>query len=529
MALELPMSTKRSAVCKLSFASFLTFGCNTVIGLSDLTASNESAPSTVQTECTTNQECIDRLSAESDGTMTPAACIGKVPHCVALLSEDCPTITGDYTDDHTIILGSLFSTTGAQAATNLARQQSAALAIEQINDQGGVPANGSSRSSKLVLVSCDESANLERAAGHLVSELEVPAIIGPNTSADTLKLSSDFTIPAKTLVMTPTGVASSIAALDDDNLTFQMVPTDVQRAGLMISQLTELEQQIRSETGQDKVKLGIVYRDDALGIGTRTALNDLSLNGKPLADSVNFQNNVQVSPYDPKATDQSDLVGAYVEFAPDIIVLAGTAEAITQVMVPLEAAWTAERRPLYVGIDSIKVPELLTAVTDNDDLRSRVRGTGITPSPDSKPAFDAFKIDYGTYYQGASTSISGMGPSYDAVFAVSLGIAATRDKPVSGPNIAEGLARLAGGDMEISVGSTKVLSAFRELDAERNLSVIGTFTRLEWNEFGAVVDATLEMWCIGTTGGKPAYQSSGLTFGIKEGIAFGAYTECSVD
>src|SRR5690606_674865 len=125
----------------------------------------------------------------------------------------------------------------------------------------------------------------------------------------------EFTVDAKTLVMTPTGVASSIAALDDDNLTFQMVPTDVQRAGLMISQLNALEQQIRTETGRDRIKLGIVYRDDALGIGTRTALNDLTFNDRPLADSVNFQNNVQISPYDPAKPDQAELVASYVEFA----------------------------------------------------------------------------------------------------------------------------------------------------------------------------------------------------------------------
>src|SRR5690606_39847526 len=103
-------------------------------------------------------------------------------------------------------------------------------------------------------------------------------------------------------------------------------------AGLMISQLNALEQQIRTETGRDRIKLGIVYRDDALGIGTRTALNALTFNDRPLADSVNFQNNVQISPYDPAKPDQAELVASYVEFAPDIIVLAGTAEATSHVV-----------------------------------------------------------------------------------------------------------------------------------------------------------------------------------------------------
>lgn len=527
------MFTTRPAVSKVSLLSLLGFGCNSVIGLNELEVSTEAIGNSPLGECMTHVECTERLTSESGSTTpVPGACVGDSTEarCVPILSEDCTTITGDYTDDNMILLGSMFSTTGAQAATNLARQQSAALAVEQINELGGVPSNGSNRPRKLVLVSCDESVDLDRAASHLVEDLRVPAIVGPNTSADTLKISSDYTIPGGTVVMTPTGVASSIAALDDDNLTFQMVPTDVQRAGLMMSQLNELEARVRAETGKDKVKLGIVYRDDALGVGTRTALNELQFNGKPLADSVNFQNNVQVSPYDPKVTDQSALVNAYVEFAPDIIVLAGTAEAVTLFLNPLEAAWTASsHRPLYVGIDSIKVPELLEAAAASDDLRQRVRGTGITPSPESKPAFDAFKIDYGTRFPGSSTTISGMGPSYDAVFSIAFGMAANREKAVTGPNIVEGFTRLAGGDMEISVGATKVLQAFRELDAGRNLSAIGTFTRLEWNEMGAVVGATLEMWCIGSSGGKAVYQSSGLTYGIKEEQTFGTYTECAAN
>ena len=43
------------------------------------------------------------------------------------------------------------------------------------------------------------------------------------------------------------------------------------------------------------------------------------------------------------------------------IVLAGTAEAVSKVMVPLEAQWTGDVRPHYVLIDSTKVPELITA------------------------------------------------------------------------------------------------------------------------------------------------------------------------
>jgi len=490
-------------------------------------------------DCTTNQECTDRASvgvtgAAGAGSSTVAAvCVKSAgpAHCEKLLSDDCGLITGDYTNDRAIIVGSLFSTKGTTAATNLPRQQSAELAIEQINAAGGVPSGSTSANPRpLVMVSCDESTNLVRAATHLVNDLHVPAIVGPNTSQDTLDVSTKVTVPGGTVVMSPTGVASSIAALTDNDLTWLMVPSDVQRAPLMISQINTLESTLKEQRNVSTIKLGVVFRNDALGIGTRTSLSDLVLNGKPLSDSLNLGNNVQIDPYNGADTNETAIVTKYVTFAPDIIVLAGTAEAITKVMVPLEAAWTAPNRPNYVLIDSTKVPELLTAVTNNDDLRSRVRGTGITPGPAGKntpgDTFNGFVIDYGVRFPGSTATISGMGPSHDAAYAIGLALAATTDRPVSGKSVAAGLRRLAGGTTVLEATGTNVLAAFQKLAAGEQVTEVGTFTMLDWDQNGAVKGGTLEMWCIGGPTTKPVYGSSGLTFDLKTQTQSGTYVQC---
>jgi ABC-type branched-subunit amino acid transport system substrate-binding protein len=494
-------------------------------------------------DCTTNQECTDRLSeeavGEAGGTGNPvvaAACIKTpIPHCVKLLSEDCDGITGDYTNNRAIFVGSLFSTKGPTAATNLPRQQSAALGIEQINMAGGVPAGDTSANGRpLVMVSCDESTNLLRAATHLVSDLHVPAIVGPNTSQDTLDVSTQVTVPGGTVVMSPTGVASSIASLTDNDLTWLMVPSDVQRAPLMISQIGELEKQLKAERAKSTVNLGIVFRNDALGIGTRTALDDLKLNGQSLANN----EHVKIDPYSGTAADQQPLVSKYLTFLPDIVVLAGTAEAITKVMVPLEAQWPKDAsdvdlspRPYYVLIDSTKVPELLTAVTSNGhDLQRRVRGTGITPGPsgtDTAATYAGFQVDFGVRYNGASATISGMGPAHDAAYAIGLALAATRTQEVSGASVAQGLRRLAGGATKLKANGPNVLPAFQKLAAGEKITAIGTFGILDWDANGAVQGGTLEMWCIGGTTGKPAYASSSLLFDIKSQTMSGSYVPCT--
>jgi hypothetical protein len=319
--------------------------------------------------------------------------------------------------------------------------------------------------------------------------------------------------------------------LVDDELTWQMVPTDVQRSPLMISQITAIETDIRATRSPPPqyVKLGIIFRDDALGSGTRTALSAMMLNGKPISDtSVNYGKNVFIDGYDFSKPDQAAIVQKYADFAPDIVVLAGTAEAISQVMKPLEAAWHTDKpAPQYVLIDSVKVPDLITLVTNNDALRRRVRGTGIKPGPDTASIYSTFQLDYQVAFPGMSATTSGMGPSYDAAYSLAYALAATHDQPVSGAQIAKGLRFLAGGTTQYEVGSAKVTQAFQKLAAGEKIKAMGTFLPLEWDSVGAVVGGTLEMWCIGVPAGTPAYQNSGLNFDVKTQTSTGQYTQCA--
>jgi ABC-type branched-subunit amino acid transport system substrate-binding protein len=469
-------------------------------------------------ECRTHDECTAIVG-------DAAACVKPEGRCVRLKSDQCPIVTGDLSSPDAVVLGSMFSLTGPQAATNLPRQQSAILAIEAINNFGGVPGMGAVKR-PLVLVSCDEVADLDAAATHLVRELEVPAIIGPNVSQDVITVSNKYSVAGGTLLISPTAVASSIADLSDNDLTWIMVPSDEQRASLMIQQINEIESQLVAQEPERRVKLSVVHRSDALGTGTRVALNSLRLNGLTLAENVSPNvGDVKIEPYSPEGVGLDALVARQVEFAPDIIVMAGLAEAITQVMGPLEQQWKGQARPQYVLIDSLKVPELLTATSANDDLRKRVRGTGIVPTARSSSVYDAFRIDYQTRFPGSPSTISGMGPSHDAAYAVAYAMAATRDEPVSGASIAMGLTKLTGG-VEIDIASTKILAAFQQLSAGKPIEAIGTFAPLHWDSRGAPVGGRVEVWCIASGTPTAVYQSSELTLDLKTNKLDGTYTPC---
>jgi ABC-type branched-subunit amino acid transport system substrate-binding protein len=503
-------------------------GCNTITGIDDFTLRSDSKPAAVG--CKTNRDCSAALPADSGASYPANFCLQSAQRCVSLTSTDCNTVTGPATADDAVLLGSLFSTSGAQASANQARQQSAMLAVEEINTAGGLPLSGPA-GRPLVLVSCNESSDLLRAGRHLVNDLKISAIVGPNTSQDVLDLATGLTIEAGSVVISPTAVAGSIADLSDDDLTWQMAPTDIQRGPLMIHEINTLEQDLRAARGTD-LKLGIVFRNDALGVGTRASLESLTWAGKPLSDPSNLGQQVLIDAYDPARSDQNDLVQNLLGFGPDVLVLVGTGEAISGILSPLEVAWdngpqASAPRPQYVLTDSSKVAELLGAVSARPELRDRVRGTGVTASAASAGVDESFQIDYQLRYpDDDSASSSGLGTSYDATYALAYALVASRHDAISGAAIARGLRQLTGGDA-VPLRPTSILSAFSKLGQDQPIGAIGTLAPLAWDDRGAVAAGTIEIWCVEIANGTPGYTSSGLSAEIPAQMFIGENRGCS--
>ncbi|MDB4883505.1 MAG: Branched-chain amino acid transporter, amino acid-binding protein, partial [Gemmatimonadetes bacterium] len=436
------------------------------------------APDTFVPDCTTNDECTLRATAEgpidagvddadaalppADGgdagdaaadagqPTIPAVCVKSTGKCARLLSTDCTAITGDYHNNDAVVLGSLLFFKGSQATSGIARTQSSQLAIEEINAAGGLPAAiGSSARRPIVLVSCDGATNLLRAGDHLINELHVPGMVGPTTSQDTLDISLKMSIAAGTVIISPNAVASSIGDLPDQDLTWLLVPSDQQRGPLMISQINQIESELKIARSKSTLKLSIIYRNDALGVGSYSALSSLQFNGKPLSDAINAgspSGNVRLDAYTPTAPNQQPIVTRHAAFQPDIVVLLG-AETVLKVLQPLETQWFQDAgpdRPLYLVIDASKNADMIAVTTNNQPLRQRIRGTGVVSEAASLPVFSRFAGAYASRY-GSFPNISNMGPSYDATYALAYAIAAVKDLPLTGANIAKGLRKLGSG------------------------------------------------------------------------------------
>lgn len=555
-----------------SFFPFLAlplFGCGLVFGLGDFRidddlkseagafeAGGEAGP---PPECTTNVECTDRATAagplpgdagdagpigvDKDG-IAPAICVKPAGKCARLLSEDCRGLIGDYKNDDAIVLATLFTLSGATAATNVPREQSALLAAEEINSSLGgsgiPPAKGSVRQRPLVVVSCDESKNLERVGKHLVEELQVAGVVGPNTSQDTLDITTKILAKptANTVIISPTAVAAGIAGLPDNNLTWRNIPSDIPRGKLMISQLNAMEASLKAGTmpGQTaprtgSLKLAIVYRDDAQGQSNFGVIaGDMQWNGAGLSAAANTAF-VTISKYAPAsaATEGATIVADLEAKRPDVVAVFGQAESVTSFLLPYEKALQtagATTRPYYMLIDSNRTKELIDATTAagvNPDLRTRLRGVGVTSGPAAVPILNSFNAAFSSRY-GANPRVSNMGQSYDGMYALALALAATTDERPSGKAIAKGLTKLATG-ADVTIGQANVRAAFQKLAAGETVRATGTFSEFKWDQNGDLAGGLVEMWCV--SGGTPNFfGSSGLTMDVATLAPSGTYTQC---
>src|ERR1700729_544986 len=76
--------------------------------------------------CAQNSDC-------SSGN-APTICRKDTLTCVALLSQDCATVYGNYQDDDAIVLGSILSLKGTNASSGTAELQSAELALDDFTN-----------------------------------------------------------------------------------------------------------------------------------------------------------------------------------------------------------------------------------------------------------------------------------------------------------------------------------------------------------------------------------------------------------
>jgi ABC-type branched-subunit amino acid transport system substrate-binding protein len=441
-----------------------------------------------------------------------AACVQGA--CVPLRSSDCTRTYGDLAAD-AIIVG---------AITSGADERAIVLAAEEV-----APATR-----PLVVVACDAGTDVLRATKHLTDDLRVPAIIGPSTADDVVTATQQAGARAGTLIMTASS-ASPISNLADENLTWRNVPSDVQRAKLVIQQLNELETLLKTIRGTTTVKLGVVHASDAEGVSARDSIaGKLILNGRFISDAANASN-VSIDAYDDVAGASAIAARYAAGFVPDFVFLSSAAE-IESFLVPLEQALTAARvvqRPYYVCGEGVKTAGLLAALSAPGmpaDLKRRIRGVGPKPEISSAPILADFVRAFTTRW-GAPLGVAGSvavaraAAAYDATYAIAYAMVVGTGS-VSGAAVARGLRALGVGEA-MTVGAKSAMQVASALRTSRSVALRGTYAPMEWDLSGDVRAGALEVWCIGGTSASTAtFGSSGLTMDVANQVIGGSFVQC---
>ncbi|MET0388846.1 MAG: hypothetical protein ABW321_22935 [Polyangiales bacterium] len=499
----------------------LVAACDSVLGLGEYAAVGPTPDAGGEpAACESTSEC--------QATRGHGLCLHG--SCVLFASPDCQVLTGPTTDPDALVVGTLFSTRGVLSDENRARQHSAQLAVEEINEAGGITAPGDAPARPLVLVGCDASVDHLRATSHL-QDLGAVAIVGPDSSQMMLEVATKRTIASGTLLVSPVAIAGSLADLADDDLAWLMAPVPEQRAPLLRAQLGDLSQQLMASRERE-LRLGVVFREDTFGRAALSTLLDFPLGGSSFAERVANGEGARVEAYTGETEESpARLVDEYLSFAPDGLLLIGFSELVNGFLRPLESRWPGDQpRPVYMLTDGLRSQQLLNLAGAQKDLQARLYGSTVVPTPESLALHESFAASFRAHFPDVQVDVHGIASSYDAVYAIAYAIASLPTDAVSGKRIAQALhQRFTHADDAIAVSASRdgLAAAMRALASGQRVAALGTMGPLHWDDRGVRLGGTIEAFCVGEQQGTAAFQSAGVRLDVATQRLEGTFRNCT--
>jgi branched-chain amino acid transport system substrate-binding protein len=480
--------------------------------------------------CETNTQCNE----QSGGGRF--ICRAADRTCVSLVSRDCNTVVGSFTGEAPVFLGSLFTTLDVEAGYGLPMQRAVELAVTQINLEGLYV--GASRR-EVVLVGCNDTGDAQRALAHLVGDVGVRAVVGPDSPARARTIAkSDAFRASGALLM----ALSPVDALLDEGLGAGLLwskpPSDKTQADALAALVRDREAAARAERAlpaDAPLKLAFVGYgqggdDNSPVFGALSRVDGvLTINGAAAASQpANFFS----ARYDFSDEDfrGGGLVQDLLAFGPDVVLVVGGVEAVRGIVAPLEAAWPATGpRPQYVFSSSARTPELLTDVVARDPrVRARVAGTSPQGSQDSAE-YKRFVEDYRQRFASSPGERFGPAQAYDAAYLIAYAAVVNGDQPLTGAALTRALSNNFGGPGNpVAVGTAGISTALQALNTDRgSITFLGAAGPVAWDATTGESKSPVDVWCVtpaAASGDQPAgfqFESSGLVYDPRPGALQG--------
>ncbi|MEO1272118.1 MAG: bifunctional serine/threonine-protein kinase/ABC transporter substrate-binding protein, partial [Myxococcota bacterium] len=167
--------------------------------------------------CTTHSAC---------SALSKTARCGPKHMCIEAVTERCSTVDGSLQDDDAILIGSIAKRL-LEGDSGVAIQNGVALAVTEINNQGGLPGGR-----KLVHVGCNSEGTASgalEASRHLINNLNVHSIVGPGRSKAFLEV-IPFAVRKGVMLISPSATSPVLTNLDDKGLGWRTAASDRQQA-----------------------------------------------------------------------------------------------------------------------------------------------------------------------------------------------------------------------------------------------------------------------------------------------------------
>jgi ABC-type branched-subunit amino acid transport system substrate-binding protein len=279
----------------------------------DTTADVDTTPA-----CTQNAQCIADNSASF-------ICVNSA--CIDTAQFGCKAPTYFTAERNNVVfLASIIPSTGPFLSLGVSFLNSISLAMEDFNQNATIPGRRA-----VGWIDCDSQGSSEQAtqiARHLVN-LNVPVIIGPLLSEEFISVVNTVTAQAGIMTIAPAASAPAISDLEDDNLAWRVIASDIYQGDAIANRLIEL----KSDPTAPISKVYIFFKDDTYG-------NSLFAQASPAITEAFGNTNYKARSYpDPlvllaQGKDLTEEYGLIIQSAisemPDAqaVVFIGTSEAI---------------------------------------------------------------------------------------------------------------------------------------------------------------------------------------------------------
>lgn len=409
--------------------------------------------------------------------------------CGRLFGED----PRDAEPGSVILLGTILPKSGALGTQGQPMENGVDLAVNQINQIGGVLGR------KIGVLACDSgtsSAQAVAAARHLIDVGGVDAIIGAGASGTTIDAFSTVAKQAGVLMISPSATSPAISNLSDDGLLWRTAPSDAIQGRAIAGYLLE------RGLGAGQHHVAIVNRDDAYGNGLALVVQQEFCAAAAACTDSTFLVDVYGSDADAAglAAEQQQIVDDLVAFGPDAVVLIAYPQDGLQFL-----SLASGKGFAFVLTDGTKDLGLLGAhlATPQEGLPTIDDATlcalvGTNPSAPAPEYFDAFARAYQARFDTSPNNFEAK--AFDALYAVGLAYAAATGAGVApgdidGRALAQGLTRLSAGDQvrfgieDWNTGVTALSSGDRT-----TVDVSGASGPLDFNAVVGEAPGAIDLW-----------------------------------